>query len=257
MQPMPGTVPGFVEERPDDEAREAPTVGSEQATELVAAQRPMNRPADVWSVMLAERNEPHFHPVCKYPSVVLTDQFSIATSHGAVGGFCTGGLPCPTSRNMVYFEVEILEVDGRWQSGLGIGFMCDSPDSVAASFGAAAKFPRTAKAVPRNYLLGYDGTLAVVDRQTKYVHPREYIGPPWSPKSLKVGDRLGVCAHKTGLSLWVNGQCRVCFQQDYIKTNQPLYAILELDGRTKSVRMIPKPTYPDIDGLRTILAEKK
>jgi hypothetical protein len=241
-------------------AMEAPAVGGDGApapeTTAVVA-RPMNRPADVWSVMLAERNEPHFHPVCKYPSVVLTDQFAIATSHGAVGGFCTGGLPCPTSRNMVYFEVEILEVDGRWQSGLGIGFMCDSPDSVAASFGAAAKFPRTAKAVPRNYLLGYDGTLAVVDRTTKYVHPREYIGPPWTPKSLKVGDRVGVCAHKTGFSLWVNGQARLCFQQDHIKTNQPLYALLELDGRTKSVRMIAKPTYPDIDGLRTILADKK
>jgi hypothetical protein len=135
--------------------------------------------------------------------------------------------------------------------------MLDPPDSVAANFGAAAKFPRTAKAVPRNYLLGYDGTVAVVDRRTKTVHPREYIGPPWTPKSLKVGDRVGVCAHKTGFSLWVNGQARICFQQEHMNTTQKLYSILELDGRNKSVRMIPKPTYPDIDGLRKILAEKK
>jgi hypothetical protein len=217
----------------------------------------MNRPADVWSVMLAERNEPHFHPVCKYPSVVLTDQFGVATSHGAVGGFCTGGLACPKKTNMVYFEVEILSIDGRWNTGLGIGFIQDSPDNVAASFGAAAKFPRSAKAVPRNFLLGYDGMVAVVDRANRSVHPREYIGPPWQPKSVKVGDRIGVLAHKTGLSLWVNGQAKICYQQDHVNTSQPLYALLELDGRHKSVRMVAKPTYPNIEELHKILAAKK
>ena len=94
----------------NDFLNEPSEVGADPATEIVE-KRPMNRPADVWSVILAEKDEPHFHPVCKYPSVVLTDQFSCATSHGAVGGFCTGGLPCPPSKNMVYFEVEILEVE--------------------------------------------------------------------------------------------------------------------------------------------------
>ena len=33
------------------------------------------------------------------------------------------------------------------------------------------------------------------------------------------------------------------------------YALLELDGRTKSVRMIPKPAQPNLEKLRSHLAK--
>jgi hypothetical protein len=208
----------------------------------------------VWAKVLAEKEQPHFHPVFKYPSVVLSEQFSVASNH-SVGGFCTGGLPCKKKTNIIYYELEILEMDTRWQSGLGLGFTEEAPDHLAATFGSAAKYPRTAKQVPRNWLLGYDGTIAVVNRATKYVHPREYLGPPWTPRQLKVGDRVGVCAHKTGLSLWVNGKVRICYNQDRIKTTVPLYALLELDGCQKSVRMVTNPVWPDVAPLREHLAK--
>ena len=48
--------------------------------------------------------------------MVLSDQFSVATYHHAVGGFCAGGLATPKINNGCYFEVEILEVDERWVS---------------------------------------------------------------------------------------------------------------------------------------------
>lgn len=225
------------------------------------AERAM-RPADVWSAMFAEKEEQFFHPVCKYPSVVLSEQFSIATYHQSAGGFLAGGMAVPKAHMAgggygCYYEVQVLEVDDRWASGLGIGFTTKKPDDIVAMFGSAAKFPRTAKGLPGTWLLGYDGSLVIVDKRSKWISPKEVIGPPWSPKSLKRQDRIGVLAHKTGFSLWVNGTPKICFTGEQIQTNVPLYALMELDGRTKSVRMIAKPTSPDVSLLQAHLAKVK
>ena len=54
--------------------------------------------------------------------------------------------------------------------------------------------------------------------------PSQVIGPPWTPKSLKPKDRVGVLAHKTGFSLWVNGDPKLCFTAEPISVKDPLCA---------------------------------
>ena len=51
----------------------------------------ISKRAKVWSQLFEEKDECFFHPVGKYPSVVLSEQFTLATYHAAVRRRARGG----------------------------------------------------------------------------------------------------------------------------------------------------------------------
>jgi hypothetical protein len=189
---------------------------------------------------------------------VLSDQFTLATYHAAVGGFMTGGLPIKKDPKLLgcYYEVTLDKVDERWNGGMGIGFCTKTPDEIVALYGTPAKFPRSAKSIPTSWLLGYDGNVAFVNGQARSLTAKEKIGPPWQPKSLRVGDTLGVLAHKTGFSLWVNRDPKLVFTGASMPLGQQLHALMELDGRCKAVRVVPQSKMPPLDKLKAHLGLK-
>ncbi len=145
----------------------------------------------------------------------------------------------PGSKNIhasLYFEIVVTAVvptQNRVGSGLGIGVTSTPPASIR-------KTP-TAKTIPGSVLFGYDGVCVHNSPSgSQKIYPDQWKGSV----DLEVGTVIGVfCVMPAGdLVLVVNGDVVADLCDSLPVDGSPLWAVVDLDGNTNSVKWVPNPT---------------
>ncbi|CAE7428952.1 neurl4 [Symbiodinium sp. CCMP2592] len=155
------------------------------------------------------------------------------SSYEHFGGLVGNG-PLRSYDDCWFFEVCVDAVREGLEDGVAIGVTTCSPQMLPE------ELPQTMDEIDPCWLLGFDGM--------EWDGAQLLWGPaPWSPKALKVGDRLGVIVTMAGeLQVSVNGD--IVVQATFaLPTERPLYAVVDLIGATRSVTLIPDAQPPVLD----------
>lgn len=181
----------------------------------------------------------YFDRFRKSRSIRVSPDNRFATYRGQpFGGFIVGFQVLAKTPAGRYFEVRIEETDvGRWSDGLGIGFTTHFGESFPKL--DPEKYESFAcESLPQSWLVGYDGR-AQLQGKTRFLKGSDFPKGPWKPSELLVGDVLGVLATEEGhIVLFVNGEHRLTAPFAGIPWRPNLYAVVDLDGCTRTVQML-------------------
>jgi len=188
----------------------------------------------------------HFDDAWKAKTVKLSpDRISASWAKFPYGGMAMSLEPIRKQVIGRYFEILIDESDSsRWNDGLGIGVAIKpSKDALRYHTNHVGVFEGFAcELLEKSWLLGYDGGRGKFCGQTRYLTGGEMRNGIWRPRDLRPGDLVGLLITPDGhMLLFVNEELRVMAQhcEGLEKTwNRSIFAVLDLDGCTKSVHFL-------------------
>eukprot|EP00928_Gymnodinium_smaydae_P071177 TRINITY_DN54838_c0_g1_i1.p1 TRINITY_DN54838_c0_g1~~TRINITY_DN54838_c0_g1_i1.p1 ORF type:complete len:437 (-),score=73.37 TRINITY_DN54838_c0_g1_i1:263-1573(-) len=142
-----------------------------------------------------------------------------------------GNGPLQVVEGEAYFEVRVESTneEDKALDGLTVGVMLGSPSDVIKHP------PDFADEIPDSWSAGFDGC---------YCHDGDMSPIDWSPKELKVGDEVGVLITRNrDFCVLVNGELKATGLHK-VPVGVPLYAFVNLMGRTTAVSLVPGAAPP-------------
>lgn len=185
----------------------------------------------------AADNEEGFSRCRRGDLVDVSDDGLVARHLDDTGELLCGVLlsarPLVASRLGLYFEVELLEARREdCFDGLTLGVTAACPADLVSD-------PPTVEHIPQTWAVGYDGQMW--DAATELL-----CRVDWDPRSLEVGDSIGVLvtASEGELLIFHNGVACCPGPRGIPVASTPLYAVVDLLGHARSVRWRVGATAP-------------
>jgi hypothetical protein len=201
----------------------------------------------------------HLCPHYKVKNIHISPDWTSATwQRSPCGGWLISREPVPRQPNGRWFEVRIDEVvtDVEWGDGMGIGVAvhpskAEKVETIMVPVGNYEGFAY--ETLRESWLLGYDGR-ARIKGISRFLQEKELYSPwPdglgekfWRPRDLRPGDVVGILSTPAGaLLLFVNGDLRYFVKGCHMPWHLPLHVVVDLDGRTKSIRLLDPGKIPN------------
>eukprot|EP00746_Dinoflagellata_sp_MGD_P010470 gnl/MRDRNA2_/MRDRNA2_121631_c0_seq1.p1 gnl/MRDRNA2_/MRDRNA2_121631_c0~~gnl/MRDRNA2_/MRDRNA2_121631_c0_seq1.p1 ORF type:complete len:424 (-),score=103.64 gnl/MRDRNA2_/MRDRNA2_121631_c0_seq1:107-1378(-) len=152
-------------------------------------------------------------------------------------GVCLSTKPIPTFLQGHYFAVRIVEVDARFQAGLGLGVI---PEQVALqTLGPKGHCPAASCDFPAFTFCSYYGGQLRKKARFFAGGSGDERETDWKPQELVAGDEVGFLAKADGtVDLFVNGKPRVSVPDAGVTVGVPLKAVIEVLGHTIAVEVV-------------------
>lgn len=187
-----------------------------------------------------------WHPDLRARKVRLSPDRCSASWRGAsFGGFLVSEQPLQKKPFGRWFEIMIEDVDPQWHDGLGIGVGLHPSESSNLVADPGGFYEGSAiENLPDIWMLGYDGRVKLPG-VNRYFNSKELPSGNWRPADLRPGDRVGIVASFDGhLMLFVNDELVVMISFAEVPWRGKLYAIVDLDGCTKAIRLMDNEAFP-------------
>lgn len=177
---------------------------------------------------------------CHSDSVHLSaDRLSahhVSSAEDTMFGVVLSEGPLAESSTGYYFELSIDAVQEEKIGGLALGVTTTRPANLES---LVPGLPEAAVEVPDCWCVGFYGAAYCSARG----HGR-FTDVTWDPQILSLGDRVGLHLTSDGvISIVQNGEI-VAQGPDVVPTHGPLYAVVDLLGKTAGVSIVPGAVAP-------------